>query len=380
MKLGTRLVHKAGPTEEATGAVVPSIQMASTFQQDGIGRHKGFEYARTGNPTRSLFEAALADAESGTHGFAFSSGMGAITTLTSMLSKGDHVVAGQGLYGGTRRVFDQVFGRLGVEFTYVDGTDAGAFGEAIQDNTRLVYTETPTNPTITLTDLKAVAKAGAKHNLPLAVDNTFLSPYGQRPLELGASVSIHSVTKYIGGHSDLLAGALVTNDAELAERLGFLQNALGAVASPFDAWLAMRGLKTLHLRMRAHSDNALAVAQYLERHGKVARVNFPGLASHPQHGLAKKQQHVWGGMLSFEVKGGAAEAGRVLRALRVFKLAESLGGVESLASNPAKMTHAGLTPKQREALGITPGLVRLSVGVEEAEDLVADLRHALRSA
>jgi cystathionine gamma-lyase len=380
MGLGTRLVHKASPADAATGAIVPPLHLASTFVQESLGKTKGFEYARTGNPTRQAFESAMADIEGGARGLAFASGMAATTTLTSLLSKGDHVVAGEVVYGGTRRLFDKVYSRLGLEFTYVDARDPANIEAAMQPNTRLVFMETPTNPVLTLVDLKAAARIAHRHKALIAVDNTFLSPYGQRPLELGCDVALHSATKYISGHSDVLAGALVTKSAALGDRIAFLQNAMGAVASPFDCWLALRGMKTLHVRMERTSRTALEVAKALERHAKVRHVNFPGLPSHPQHRLARRQQDVFGGMLSFELKGGLSSARRVLKALRVFSLAESLGSVESLASHPATMTHAGLSPRERTRLGITPGLIRLSVGIEDAEDLLGDLKKALAKA
>lgn len=376
MRLGTRLVHRSSPPDEATGAIVPGIHTASTFLQEGLGTHTGFEYARTGNPTRNAFEEAVADFEGGARATAFASGMAATTTLTSLLSSGDHVVAGQVVYGGTRRVFDRVFSRMGVEFTYVDTRDAGAVADAVRDETRLVFLESLTNPLMQLTDLAAVAKR--TQDVWVAVDNTFLSPYAVRPVELGCDWAIHSATKYIGGHSDLVAGVVTARRAQDGEDLAFLQNAMGGVAAPFDCWLALRGLKTLHLRMERHSQNALAVAQVLEEHPKVRRVHFPGLPSHPQHTLAKRQQACWGGMLSFELDGGKSAARRFLESVRVFRLAESLGSVESLASHPVTMTHAGFTKEERKRLGITSGLVRLSVGVEEEADLVDDVEAALK--
>lgn len=378
MRLGTRFVHRSSPADEATGAIVPGIHTASTFVQEGLGKHKGFEYARTDNPTRHVFEAAVADFDGGARATAFASGMAATTTLTSLLSAGDHVVAGEVVYGGTRRVFDRVFARMGVEFVYVDTRDAGAIADAIRDETRLVFLESLTNPLMQLTDLADVAKR--THDVWVAVDNTFLSPYAVRPIDLGCDWVVHSATKYIGGHSDLVAGVVTARRAKDGEDLAFLQNAMGGVAAPFDCWLALRGLKTLHLRMQRHSENALAVAQALEVHPKVGRVHFPGLPSHPQHELAKKQMACWGGMLSFEIDGGRDAAERFLQSLRVFRLAESLGSVESLASHPATMTHAGLTEQERKRLGIVPGLVRLSVGVEEVADLVEDVEAALKKA
>jgi cystathionine gamma-lyase len=376
----TRAIHVGQGPDPATGAVVQPIHLATTFAQEGIGRHGGYEYTRSNNPTREQLESCLASLESGRHGLAFASGLAATTTAMLLLNPGDHVVYMQDAYGGTYRLFDKVMRRYGVTFSAVDATVPGAVEAAITERTRLVWIETPTNPLLRIVDIAATAQAAHQHGASLAVDSTFATPYIQRPLELGADLVMHSSTKYLGGHSDVLGGCLVTDDDDLAARLRFHQNAAGAVPSPFDCWLLLRGLKTLALRVQRHSDNALAVARHLEAHSAVRAVHHPGLASHPQHELAARQMGgVFGGMVSFELADEAA-AVRVLEALRLFMLAESLGAVESLAEHPGLMTHTSVPAEERRRIGLGDSLLRLSVGIEELDDLLADLDQALQQA
>ncbi|MDQ6846949.1 MAG: cystathionine gamma-synthase [Candidatus Dormibacteraeota bacterium] len=376
----TRAIHVGQGPDPATGAVVQPIHLATTFAQEGIGRHGGYEYARSNNPTREQLETCLASLESGRHGLAFASGLAATATTLLLLDPGDHVVYMEDAYGGTYRLFDKVMRRYGIAFTAVDATVPGAIEAAITDRTRLVWIESPTNPLLRVVDIAAAAEEAHRHGVHLAVDSTFASPYIQRPLELGADIVMHSSTKYLGGHSDVLGGCLVTADDDLAQRLRFHQNAAGGVPSPFDCWLLLRGLKTLALRVQRHSDNALAVAGYLESHPAVRAVHHPGLASHPQHELATRQMGgVFGGMVSFELADEAA-AVRVLEALRLFTLAESLGAVESLAEHPGMMTHVSVPADERHRIGLGDGLLRLSVGIEDLDDLLADLDQALQQA
>ena len=376
----TRAIHVGQGPDPATGAVVQPIHLATTFAQEGIGRHGGYEYTRSNNPTREQLETCLASLENGRHGLAFASGLAATTTAMLLLDPGDHVVYMQDAYGGTYRLFDKVMRRYGVTFTAVDATEAGAVEAAITERTRLVWIETPSNPLLRVVDIAATAEAAHRHGAHLAVDSTFATPYIQRPLDLGADIVMHSSTKYLGGHSDVLGGCLVTNDEALAAGLRFHQNAAGAVPSPFDCWLLLRGLKTLALRVQRHSDNALAVAHHLESHPAVRAVHHPGLQSHPQHELAARQMGgVFGGMVSFELADEAA-AVRVLEALRLFTLAESLGAVESLAEHPGLMTHSSVPDAERGRIGLANSLLRLSVGIEDPEDLLADLDHALQQA
>jgi cystathionine gamma-lyase len=377
LRLESLLIHGGQAPDPVTGAVMPPISQASTYAQKGPGEHTGFEYSRTHNPTRFALERALAAAEDGRFGYCFASGCAATTTVVQLFDAGDHIVAGDDLYGGTVRMFDRVMARHGIQFTYVDSTDPQRVADALRPNTKLVWIETPSNPLLKLTDLAAVADICHRQGVLLAVDNTFLSPVLQRPLELGADIVMHSTTKYVAGHSDSVGGALVVRDAELAKRIAFLQNSCGAVPGPQDCYLTLRGLKTLHLRMERHCHNGLAVAQWLERHPKVRRVIYPHLSSHPQHELALRQTKGSGGMISIVIDGGLAASRRFLTALHVFTLAESLGGVESLVDHPAIMTHASLPPEKRAALGIDDGFIRLSVGVEHVDDLRADLEHAL---
>ncbi|WP_269715405.1 cystathionine gamma-synthase [Caulobacter sp. NIBR2454] len=380
LAFATRTIHGGQSHDPTTGAVMVPIYATSTYAQTSPGEHKGFEYSRSHNPTRFAFERAVADLESGAAGFAFASGLAAASTILEILDSGAHVIASDDLYGGSFRLFDKVRKRsAGLDFTFVDMADLSAIEAAIRPETKMIWVETPTNPMLRLADLAAIAELAKKHGLITVADNTFCSPYVQRPLELGFDVVMHSATKYLNGHSDVVAGVAVVGDnAEVAEKLKFLQNAVGAVLGPFDSFLALRGVKTLALRMQRACDNALAIAQWLEARDDIARVVYPGLASHPQHDLAKRQMmHGFGGIISVDIKGGLAPARRMLERTRLFTLAESLGGVESLIEHPAIMTHASIPAEQREALGITDGLVRLSVGIEDLEDLKADLAQAL---
>jgi cystathionine gamma-lyase len=375
----TRGIHAGQAPDPATGAVMPPIYATSTFVQSSPGVHKGYEYARTHNPTRMAFERCIADLETGTRAFAFASGLAAEATVLDLLEAGSHVVASEDLYGGTWRLFARVRARsAGLQTSFVDLRDRAALEAAIRPETRIIWVETPTNPLLRLVDLAMVAEVARARGIVALADNTFASPYVQRPLELGFHLVLHSATKYLNGHSDMVGGVVVVGeDRDLSDRLTFLQNAVGAVSGPFDSFLALRGLKTLALRMERHCANALAVAQHLERHPRIARVHYPGVASHPQHALARRQMHGFGGMVTAELKGGLDETKRFLERVEIFALAESLGGVESLIEHPAIMTHASLPPERRAALGIGDALVRLSVGIEDAADLIADLDRAL---
>jgi len=375
----TRAIHAGQDPDPLTGAVSVPIYQTSTYAQEALGKHKGFEYARTHNPTRFALERNLAALEGGRHGFCFASGLAATTTLVHTLSAGDHVVAGDNLYGGTYRLFEKVFRRLGLDFTFVPANDTAGVEAAFQPATRLLFVETPTNPMMQLTDLAAVSAKARARGIRLVVDNTFMTPYFQRPLELGADVVLHSVTKYLNGHSDMVGGALVTSDDGLAEQIRFLQNASGAVPGPMDCFLALRGTKTLAVRMQRHEENARALANVLASHRCVSQVFYPGLESHPQHALARRQASGFGGMISFVPGDGSLEAGRaVFDRFRLFTRAESLGGVESLVCHPASMTHASVPRATRLAMGFADGLLRLSVGIEDVADLRADLEHALQ--
>jgi cystathionine beta-lyase/cystathionine gamma-synthase len=370
----TRAIHAGQDPDPTTGAVIVPIYQTSTFAQEEVGVHKGYEYARTGNPTRTALETALAALDGGAYALAFASGLAAEATVLMMLSAGDHIVAGDDAYGGTYRLFDKVFKRHGITVDYVDTRDPENVAEAIREETRLVWIETPTNPLLKLADIRAIATHARSRGVLTLVDNTFASSYLQRPLELGADIVLYSTTKYMGGHSDVVGGALVLNDPEVYGRLKFLQNAAGGVPGPFDSWLVLRGLKTLALRMRAHSENGLAVAQFLEGHPAVEQVIYPGLVSHPQHELAKRQMLACGGMISFLPHGGEEAARRIVARTRLFTLAESLGGVESLIELPSAMTHASVVGSPLE---VPQGLVRISVGIEDVADLIADLEAAL---
>jgi cystathionine beta-lyase/cystathionine gamma-synthase len=377
LKFETLTIHAGQAPDPATGAVMTPIYQTSTFVQAGVGAHKGYEYARTGNPTRAALEACLAALEGAEYGLAFASGMAAIDTLLKLLDPGDHVLAGDDVYGGTFRLFDKQYKKYGVEFSYVEAADLAAVEQGLKPNTRFVWLETPTNPRLKIADLRAIADLAHRRcpGCQVVVDNTFATPYLQQPLALGADVVVHSTTKYLGGHSDVVGGAVMTRDAELHERLKFLQNAAGAVPGPMDCFLVLRGVKTLHLRMDRHGENALAVAQFLADHPKVTEVIYPGLESHPQHALARRQMRNAGGMVSFFVQGGEAEARRLAARTRLFALAESLGGVESLIELPAAMTHGST---KGSPLEVEPGMIRLSVGLENKDDLIEDLAQALR--
>jgi cystathionine gamma-lyase len=378
LKFGTRAIHAGQTPDPSTGAIMTPIYATSTYVQESPGVHKGFEYSRSQNPTRFAYERCVADLEGGQRGFAFASGLAAMATILDLLNTGDHVIASDDLYGGTFRLFERVRRRsAGLEFTFLDMSDPAAVAKALRPNTRMLWVETPSNPLLKIIDLQAVGTFAKERKLLSVADNTFASPFLQRPLEFGFDIVVHSATKYIGGHSDLVGGVAITSDAELGDRLAFLQNAVGAIAGPFDSFLALRGLKTLHLRMERHSQNAQQLAEWLSRHSSVERVLYPGLESHPQHALAKRQMKAFGGMISVVLKGDLAYARRVLERCTVFALAESLGGVESLIELPAIMTHASIPVEQRRALGILDTLVRLSVGIEDLEDLKGDLEQAL---
>lgn len=378
MAFETRAIHAGQQPDPTTGAIMTPVYLTSTYVQESPGVHKGWEYSRTHNPTRKAYENCLANLEGGDFGFAFASGCAATTTVLHLLRQGDHVIAGDDMYGGTFRLFDKVIRHNGIEFSYIDLTKVENLEKAITSNTKMIWLETPTNPTLKLVDIAAISKIAKAKGILVAVDNTFLSPYFQKPLLLGADLVVHSATKYIGGHSDVVGGAVVTNRADLAEKMAFLSNSMGGVCGAFDAFLLLRSLKTLPLRMKAHEQNAKKIAQYLSEHNKIERVVYPGLASHPQHALAKTQMSGFGGMITFFVKGGLKEARTLLENVKIFALAESLGGVESLIEHPAIMTHASVPVENRKKLGIDDTLVRLSVGIEDVDDLIWDLDQALR--
>ena len=373
----TRAVHAGQVADPLAGAVMTPIYQTSTYQQEGLGRHKGYEYGRTQNPTREALERNVASLEGGTHGFAFSSGLGALDTVLKLLSAGDHVVCGDNVYGGTHRLMERVYRRLGLSFSFVDMRDVAKVSSALTAATRLVYCETPTNPMMFLADLAAIGDLTRARGLLFVVDNTFATPVFQRPLAFGADVVLHSTTKYLNGHSDMVGGMLVTSREDLAEKLGFLQNAAGAVPGPMDCFLALRGTKTLALRMRQHDQNGRRIAEWLTGRPIVKQIYYPGLETHPQYALACRQMSGFSGMLSFDV-GDSALAKRIVEGTRIFKLAESLGGVESLIGHPASQTHASVPVAMRQAMGLTDSLVRLSVGIEEADDLIADLDQAMQ--
>ncbi|WP_340030910.1 bifunctional cystathionine gamma-lyase/homocysteine desulfhydrase [Paenibacillus sp. FSL K6-1122] len=376
MRPKTKLIHAGIVGDPHTGAVSVPIYQVSTYEQESVGVHKGYEYSRTGNPTRHALEEVIKELEDGVRGFAFSSGMAAIHAVLSLLKTGDHVILTDDVYGGTYRIFTKVLNRLGIESTFVDTTSLQALEQALQSNTKAIYVETPTNPLLKVTDIAAVAKWSKKHELLFIVDNTFSTPYWQTPLALGADIVLHSATKYIGGHSDVVAGLAVVNSEQLGEDLHFIQNAIGAVLGPMDSWLLMRGLKTLGLRMEAQERNTEQLVAFLNQHPTVSKVYYPGLSDHPQHKLASTQARGYGGMVSFDV-GSAEKVDDVLSKVRYFTLAESLGAVESLISVPARMTHASIPYERRQELGITDGLIRISVGIEDVEDLLEDLKSAL---
>ncbi len=374
----TRAIHAGQSPDPSTGAVMPPIYATSTYAQESPGKHKGYEYSRTQNPTRMAYERCIADLEGGMQGYAFASGMAATATVLELLPAGSHVVAMEDLYGGTFRLFERVRrSTAGMDIAFVDLGKTGTLEAALKTNTRMVWIETPTNPTLRLVDIAAVSAIARARGILTVVDNTFATPWSQRPLELGADIVVHSATKYLNGHSDMVGGIAVVRDPALAEKMAFLHNAIGAIAGPFDSFLALRGLKTLPLRMQRSSESALGIATWLEAHARVERVLYPGLASHPQHALAKRQlQNGFSGIVTFFIRGGMEEARRFLERLEIFAIAESLGGVESLVDHPASMTHASVPPDMRRELGISDAMIRLSVGIEDVADLVADLEQA----
>jgi cystathionine gamma-lyase len=376
-RLGTRAVHAGVTPDPLAGAIMTPIYQTSTYVQDALGRHKGYEYARTRNPTREALERNVAALEGGRHGFAFGSGLAALDAVLTLLSAGDHVVCGENVYGGTHRQMTHIWARHGLSFTFVDATDPTRLADALTPATRLLYAETPTNPLMRLCDLRAAGEIARRRDALFVVDNTFATPVFQRPLELGADVVLHSTTKYLNGHSDMVGGLLVTTRDDLAERIGFIQNAAGAVPGPFDCWLCLRGAKTLALRMRQHDASGRLIAAWLAEHPRVERVYYPGLPTHPQYELACRQMSGFGGMVALEL-GTLDRARRFVERTRLFALAESLGGVESLVGHPASMTHASVPSDMRAAMGLTDSLVRLSVGIEDVEDLIADLEQALK--
>ena len=380
MKFNTKTIHGGQQPEETTGAVMPPVFLTSTFAQSSPGKHKGYGYARGSNPTRTALENNFASIENGIHGFAFSSGMSAIDCVLRLLKPGDEIITGDDLYGGTYRMFTQLFQKYGLEFTYVDTDDVANVTSAITEKTKLVWLETPTNPLMKIADIEAISLGVKDMNsaILVAVDNTFATPYLQQPLTLGADIVMHSATKYLGGHSDLIMGALMVKEEALAKEIHFIQFAAGAIASPMDSFLALRGIKTLHIRMQRHCENGKVVANFLEKHSKVGTVYYPGLENHPSHKIAKKQMKDFGGMVSFKLKDESKEATfRFLENTKLFTLAESLGGVESLVNHPVTMSHGSIPEKERLKIGITDSLIRLSVGIEDIEDLVADLEQAL---
>ena len=378
MKFNTKTIHGGQKPDAAYGSVMPPIYQTSTFAQSTPGGHKGYEYSRSGNPTRHALENAFASIENGNYGLAFGSGLAAIDAVLKLLKSGDEVISTNDLYGGTYRLFTKIYEDFGIKFHFIGMENAERIEDYVNKNTKLIWVETPTNPMMNIIDIVATAKIAKKHNVWLAVDNTFATPYLQQPLDLGADIVMHSATKYLGGHSDLVMGALIVKDKEFADRLYFIQNASGAVCGPQDAFLALRGIKTLHLRMQRHCENGKAVALYLESHPKIENVYWPGLKNHPNHLIAKSQMNDFGGMVSFTTKGNNYdESIRIVENLKIFTLAESLGGVESLAGHPASMTHASIPKEEREKTGVVDSLIRLSVGIEDEADLIADLKQAI---
>lgn len=374
----TRFIHAGAEPDPSTGAIMTPIYQTSTYVQEAPGKNKGFEYARSQNPTRKALEEALAVIENGQYGLAFSSGVAATDAVIKLLQPGDEVIAGNDMYGGTYRLFTKIFEKFGIKFLYVNMQDAGHIKTAITSRTKLIWTETPTNPLMNITDIAAVAALAKQHNILLCVDNTFASPYLQNPLDLGADIVMHSSTKYLGGHSDTIQGALVMNDAGLREQLYFIQKSCGAVPGPMDCFLVLRGIKTLHVRMKEHCANGAVIARWLRSHSKIGKVYWPGFEDHPGYAIAKKQMRDFGGMISFELKDDSvAAAMKVLSSTRLFSLAESLGGVESLINHPASMTHASIPKEERLKNGLSDSLIRLSVGIEDADDLVDDLKQAI---
>lgn len=374
---GTRAIHAGQEPEPLTGAIMTPVFQTSTYVQKSPGEHTGFEYSRTQNPTRHALEDCVASLERGTHGIAFASGVAATSTVLHLLASGAHVISGDDIYGGTYRLFTKILQERNFDFSFVDFTNLDNVKNAITEKTEMIWLESPTNPMLKISDIKAIVEIAKNHNIIVVVDNTFMSPYFQNPLVLGADIVVHSTTKYINGHSDVVGGMAVLNDDELAERLRFLQNSMGAIPGPWDSWLVMRGIKTLHVRMAQHGKSAMTIAKWLEKHPKIERVVYPGLDSHPQHQIAKSQMSGFGGMITFFVKGGLPVARTMLENVKIFALAESLGGVESLIEHPAIMTHASVPPEVRAELGISDALIRLSVGIEDLDDLIADLEQAL---
>ncbi len=378
MKFNTKTIHGGQQHDLAYGAVMPPIYQTSTYAQTTPGGHKGFEYSRTHNPTRQALENAFASIENGKHGLAFGSGLAAIDAVIKLLSPGDEVISTNDLYGGTYRLFTKVFEGFGIKFHFIGMENAEKIESYVNENTKLIWVETPTNPMMNIIDIEAVSKVAKKHNVLLAVDNTFATPYLQRPLDLGADIVMHSATKYMGGHSDVVMGALIVKDDVIAEKLYFIQNASGAVCGPMDSFLVLRGIKTLHIRMQRHSENGKAIAEYLAKHPKIEKVYWPGFENHPNHEVAKRQMDDFGGMVSFVTKGNNYdEAIKIVENLKIFTLAESLGGVESLAGHPASMTHASIPKEEREKTGVVDSLIRLSVGIEDIDDLIHDLEQAI---
>lgn len=378
MEFNTKVIHGGQQHDPSTGAVMPPIYQTSTYAQSSPGQHKGFEYSRTGNPTRQALEKSLASIEGGTYGLAFASGLSSIDAIMKLLSPGDEVISTNDLYGGTFRLFNTIFKKFGIVFKFIGMEEADRIADHITGKTKLIWIETPTNPMMNVIDIRRCAEISRDNDLLLVVDNTFATPYLQRPLELGADIVMHSATKYLGGHSDVVMGALVLNDKDLADKLYFIQNASGAVCGPMDSFLVLRGIKTLHLRMQRHCENGRAVAHFLRAHPKIEKVYWPGFEDHPNYEIAKDQMKDFGGMLSFKIRGNKyADAIKVLENLKVFTLAESLGGVESLSGHPASMTHASIPKEEREKTGVSDSLIRLSVGVEDEKDLIEDLKSAL---
>lgn len=378
MKFATKAIHAGQHPDPTTGAIMTPIYQTSTYAQEEPGKHKGYEYSRTQNPTRKALEDNVAALENGKHGLAFASGLAAMDTLFKIFKSGDEIISSSDLYGGSYRLFTKVFANYGIKFHFVDFNDLQKVERLINDKTKMIWIETPTNPMINIIDIEAVAKITKQHNLLLAVDNTFASPYLQTPLDLGADIVMHSITKYISGHSDVIMGALILNDDKLQQQLAFLQNSCGAVPGPQDCFLVLRGIKTLHLRMERHCENAQVIADFLKSHPKVDTINYPGFTTHPNHDIAKKQMRGMGGMLSFTLVGNNYEdAKKVISSTKIFALAESLGGVESLCGHPASMTHAAIPKEEREKTGVIDSLIRLSVGIEDAEDLISDLKQAM---
>ena len=378
MKFGTKAIHAGIEPDPTTGAIMTPIYQTSTYVQASPGDHKGYEYSRTHNPTRDALQKSIALLENGKFGLCFASGLAAIDAIVKMFQPGDEIIAANDLYGGTYRLFTKIFSKYGLRFQFIDMEDVSNIENYITENTKLIWLETPTNPMMNIIDIKGAAEIAKKHSVMLGVDNTFATPYLQTPLDLGADIVMHSVTKYLGGHSDVVMGALVVNDEKLADELAFIQNSSGATPGPQDSFLVLRGIKTLHLRMQRHSENGRAIAEFLTQHPKVDKIYWPGFETHPNHGIAKAQMKDFGGMISFTLKGNdKAEAFKVMENVQYFSLAESLGGVESLVNHPASMTHASIPYEERQKIGLVDSLIRLSVGIEDAEDLIEDLRRAI---